>query len=198
MHTVTKEQNKARLTAAAADLIRRRGLHATSVRELAKHAGAPLGSVYHYYPDGKQQFVSEAIALAGCKIAQQLETCLADGPQAGFRAYFADWRQLLTETDYSAGCPLAAISLDANARHDVPAALLQTAEVFSRLQTQIADSLQAHGAQLEPAQALAMAIISTIEGAILVCRAQRQLTALDAAEEMVMRLLQSVLPSAAL
>ena len=34
-----------------------------------------------------------------------------------------------------------------------------------------------------------------IEGAILVCRAQRQLTALDAAEEMVMRLLQSVLPA---
>ena len=61
MHTVTKEQNKARLTAAAADLIRRRGLQATSVRELAKHAGAPLGSVYHYYPEGKQQFVSEAI-----------------------------------------------------------------------------------------------------------------------------------------
>ena len=52
-----------RLVIGAADMIRRRGLNATSVRELAKHAGAPLGSTYHYFPGGKQQVVTEAVRV---------------------------------------------------------------------------------------------------------------------------------------
>ncbi|MFE0739517.1 TetR family transcriptional regulator, partial [Streptomyces sp. NPDC058855] len=40
--------SRERIVAGAADMISRRGLSATSIREMAKHAKAPLGSTYHY------------------------------------------------------------------------------------------------------------------------------------------------------
>ena len=55
-------ESRQRLVAGAADMMRRRGLNATSVRELAKHAQAPLGSTYHYFPGGKYQLAAEAVA----------------------------------------------------------------------------------------------------------------------------------------
>lgn len=37
------------MLAGAADMLSRRGANATSIREVAKHAQAPLGSTYHYF-----------------------------------------------------------------------------------------------------------------------------------------------------
>ncbi len=51
----TSTPSRERIVAGAADMISRRGLSATSIREMAKHAKAPLGSTYHYFPEGKQQ-----------------------------------------------------------------------------------------------------------------------------------------------
>jgi AcrR family transcriptional regulator len=44
--------SRERIVAGAADMISRRGLDATSIRYLAKYAEAPLGSTYHYFPQG--------------------------------------------------------------------------------------------------------------------------------------------------
>ena len=73
--------SRGRLVMGAADMIRRRGLNATSVRDLAKHARAPLGSTYHYFPGGKQQVATEAVQFAGAVISRRLVERVA--PRAG-------------------------------------------------------------------------------------------------------------------
>ena len=65
-------ESRRRLVAGAADMMRRRGLNATSVRELAKHAQAPLGSTYHYFPGGKYQLAAEAVQWADDLTARAL------------------------------------------------------------------------------------------------------------------------------
>jgi AcrR family transcriptional regulator len=80
---MTDQQPEARrrMVAGAADMIRRRGLAATSVRDLARHAHAPLGSTYHYFPGGKQQLAAEAVRFAGGTVSPVLaawEAQLAD------------------------------------------------------------------------------------------------------------------------
>ena len=65
-------ESRQRLVAGAADMMRRRGLNATSVRELAKHAQAPLGSTYHYFPGGKYQLAAEAVQWADDLTARAL------------------------------------------------------------------------------------------------------------------------------
>src|SRR5688572_30822516 len=107
-----------RIVAGAADMIRRRGLNATSVRERAKHAQAPLGSTYHYFPGGKEQLATEAVQFAGDVVARILRRELAAGPAAGLRAFLALWRDVVTGTDFRAGCPLLAVSVEDDADGD--------------------------------------------------------------------------------
>ena len=53
----------------AALLIRERGAQATAIADVLEHSGAPRGSAYHYFPDGRTQLLCEAIDYAGEYIA---------------------------------------------------------------------------------------------------------------------------------
>ncbi|CAM5320183.1 hypothetical protein SVIOM74S_07724 [Streptomyces violarus] len=72
--------SRERIVAGAADMISRRGLSATSIREMAKHAKAPLGSTYHYFPEGKQQLATEAVRYTGEWVARSLRKELEPAP----------------------------------------------------------------------------------------------------------------------
>src|ERR1044072_8205597 len=102
-------QARQRIVAGAPDMISRRGLNATSIREMAKHARAPLGSTYHYFPEGKQQLATDAVRYAGETVARILRGELAAGPAAGLRAFLALWRGIVIDTDFRAGCPVLAV-----------------------------------------------------------------------------------------
>jgi AcrR family transcriptional regulator len=64
------------------------GLKAASVREVAKHAKAPLGSTYHYFPNGKQEIINEALNLTGNLVLEKLDQALIDGPQKVYSNLF--------------------------------------------------------------------------------------------------------------
>ena len=60
--TATKgERTRARLTAATAALLQKQGYHATGLAEIVATAGAPRGSVYFYFPGGKEALACAAI-----------------------------------------------------------------------------------------------------------------------------------------
>lgn len=104
--------SRERIVAGAADMISRRGLNATSIRELAKHAKAPLGSTYHYFPEGKGQLATEAVQYAGEVVARILRKELDAGPLAGLQAFLALWRGIVVESGFRAGCPVLAVSVE--------------------------------------------------------------------------------------
>ena len=54
-----------RLLDAAVDLLQRQGYHGTGLNELLERSEAPRGSLYHYFPGGKEQIGAEAIGRAG-------------------------------------------------------------------------------------------------------------------------------------
>ena len=167
------------IVAAAADMIRRRGPNATSIRDLAKHANAPLGSTYHYFPGGKQQLVTEAVRFAGDTVARTLRAKLQAGPVEGLRAFLALWHDILTGTDFGAGCPVLAVSVEEPAGDEPPSALTTAAEVFTAWESLLAGSLQRHGAARQQAEQLATLIVAAVEGAVAMCRATRSTRPLD-------------------
>jgi AcrR family transcriptional regulator len=162
----------------AADMIRRRGLAATSVRELAKHTGAPLGSTYHYFPGGKQQLATEAVRWAGDTVAQLLERRLADGPVEGLQAFLALWRETITSSEFRAGCPVLAVSIEEPGNAET-CVLDAAAAVFSTWETLLARSLRRHGASPRQATQLATLIVAAVEGTVAMCRAERSAQPLD-------------------
>jgi AcrR family transcriptional regulator len=118
--------------AGAADMMSRRGLNATSVRELAKHAQAPLGSTYHYFPGGKYQLAAEAVRWADELATRTLLKELKAGPLAGLRAFLKMWRKILTDSEFRAGCPVLAALRCAQTRTSISSSVWRAVKHHTR------------------------------------------------------------------
>ncbi|MEV6346496.1 TetR/AcrR family transcriptional regulator [Actinoplanes sp. NPDC051851] len=184
-----------RIVAGAADMISRRGLTATSIREMAKHAGAPLGSTYHYFPDGKQQLATEAVRYAGDLVSRSLRRELPAGPAAGLQAFLDMWRTIVLDSGFRAGCPVLAVAIEEPPTDDLPPALVAAAEAFDQWETLLADSLRAHGADPGEAAEVATLIIAAVEGTVAMCRAKRSIEPLDRTAAQLRRLIDTVTPA---
>ncbi|APA98317.1 TetR/AcrR family transcriptional regulator [Nocardia seriolae] len=170
--------SRQKLVAGAADMIRRRGLNATSVRELAKYARAPLGSTYHYFPGGKTQLAAEAVTFAGELTSTLLTRELENGPVEALRAFLSMWRKVVVDTEFRAGCPVLAVSVE-----DLPEAEAApheaAAAAFSQWTALLTTSLREHGADPAAAERTATLIVAAAEGSVAMCRAEHSTRALD-------------------
>lgn len=181
-----------RLVAAAADMLRRRGLNATSVREVAKHAQAAFGSTYHYFPGGKQQMVAEAVQLTAAVIVRTLRIELAKGITPGLRAFLALWRNALVANDFRVGCPVLAVSVE-EPQGEETLVLAAAADAFSNWEALLADALLAGSRSRREAESLATLIIASVEGAIVMARAKRSIEPFDRVAKELERLVGSQL-----
>ncbi|MBS9534982.1 TetR/AcrR family transcriptional regulator [Mycobacterium sp. M1] len=172
-------RGRQRMVAGAADMISRRGLNATSVRELAKHADAPLGSTYHYFPGGKYDLATAAVRWADDLTVNVLARELAAGPEAGLRAFLALWRKILVDSDFHAGCPVLAVSIEEVSSDDRAAPRDAAAAAFQRWTGLLADSMCDAGVEAVDAEQIATLIVAAVEGTVAICRAQRSSTPLD-------------------
>ncbi|MCX4740921.1 TetR/AcrR family transcriptional regulator [Streptomyces antibioticus] len=196
---VAKSSNGApsreRIVVGAADMISRRGLSATSIRDMAKHAQAPLGSTYHYFPEGKQQLATAAVRYTGERIARSLRKELAAGPAAGLRAFLDLWRGIVVGTDFHAGCPVLAVAIEEPPADEVPPALAAAAEVFDQWEGLLADSLREHGADAEQAAQVATLVVAAVEGTVALCRAKRSTEPLDRVAVQLQALIDAAIKS---
>src|SRR5215203_4783377 len=103
---------RSKMVAGAAQLIGARGVGATSVRELAKFTGAPLGSTYHYFPGGKDQLVEESVAWVSGRVEKLLARASEGGALSALDAFISNWREFLIASDYEASCPVLAVATE--------------------------------------------------------------------------------------
>jgi len=166
-----------RMVISAALLIRERGAHPTAIADVLEHSGAPRGSAYHYFPGGRTQLLCEAIDYAGEYIARRIAK--ANSGVDALDRMVADYRKQLLDTDYRAGCPVVAVSVEAGAADKHAAVIERAAAAFGRWTELIAQRLTADGVSTERADELAMLTTASIEGAIVVARASRDVKPLD-------------------
>src|SRR5437660_7352059 len=94
---------RAKMVAGAADLMSRRGVNATSMRDVVRHTATPRGSISHHFPDGKRQLIAEAVVFAGQQVSVPLEKAVNQlGAIAGLKAFVASWRRQLESTRFEA------------------------------------------------------------------------------------------------
>jgi AcrR family transcriptional regulator len=171
--------SRERMVRSAALLFRERGYSGTAFSDVIAHSGAPRGSIYHHFPGGKAQLAEEAVAWAAQAIAARLDEALAqERDTAGvLHAFLAPWREVLERSDFRAGCPLVAITVET----DVPPGLAAAvATAFAGWQELLAARLRGAGIAPARARTLASLTLAAIEGAVLLCRAQRTTAPLDA------------------
>jgi AcrR family transcriptional regulator len=153
------------------------------MREIVSSAGAPRGSLQHYFPGGKDELVGEALMWMGgvaCRrVGRALERTTDVGkPSALLDALLDDWRRDLSRENYEAGCPLVATAADSGATSEEIRQVVRRA--FEAWDRQLQASLVELGIPRRRVPALASLLISALEGAIVLARIRQDLSALDA------------------
>jgi len=174
-----------RMVVSAALLIRERGAHATAISDVLEHSGAPRGSAYHYFPGGRTQLVCEAVDYAGEHVGAIIAE--AEGSLELLDTLIDKYRRQLLDSDFRAGCPIAAVSVEAG----MASVTERAAAVFDGWTDLIAQRFFADGISPEQAGELALLATSAIEGAILLARVRRDLAPLDVVHRQLRNSLQA-------
>lgn len=162
----------------AVESLRVHGASATSVDRVLSSTGAPRGSVYHHFPGGRTELINDAVVAAGALMSEFIEQLALDNdPVTALDLFGAVWRQTLIDSDFREGCPVFAVAVETN--DDAPEFARAAADVFARWQRALADMLVRDDISDLRASSLATLTVAAIEGAIALCRAQRDITPLD-------------------
>lgn len=166
-----------KLVASTIDLIRRYGVAGTGITQLLEHSGVARRTVYLNFPGGKAELVAAATETAGQGISKMMSEVLATADvDEAFEAFVQWWKEILVESDYSAGCPVAAAALG---RSEAAGAADVAGGTFTQWEDAISSALRARNVSSESADSLAATAIAAIEGAVIVCIAKRDTTTLD-------------------
>src|SRR5688500_4555896 len=103
-----------RMIEAAIVLMRRSGYSGVGINEVLAESGAPKGSMYHYFPEGKRQVAIEALAAYAPRVVAFIDDRLARGatPAEKMRLLFLGFEERLKEGGYRLSCPAGCVSLD--------------------------------------------------------------------------------------
>jgi AcrR family transcriptional regulator len=172
----------------AASLISSRGVSGTSLSDVLTDSGAPRGSIYHHFPDGKRQLAEDAIRLTSGRVLAYLSAGSNDSASEALARFIGLWRQVVVTSQGSAGCVVAGVAVDtvddAELMHVVRATFRSWADA-------LAEQFTAAGVPADRAAPIAQAALAGMEGALILCRAEGNSEPLDAVAAELMRLLPS-------
>src|SRR5262245_17035442 len=163
-------QHKDNLVRTAMRLFREQGYASTGLQQILTESGAPKGSLYYYFPDGKEALGRAAVELAGELIAQMLSSLAArhKQPKAFIKAYCEVMAGWMEGSEFRSGCPIATTMLE-TAPHS-PALTEAGARAIDRW-IEIAASVFVHaGLPQRGARTRAQLLYATMQGAFLLAR----------------------------
>jgi AcrR family transcriptional regulator len=185
-------ETRQRMLGAALEVMRERGAAGVTVDEVLARSGAPRGSVYHHFPGGRAQLIDETLTYAGESFAGMLERAAGNGSDAVLTRLVAFWDRVLEDSDFRAGCPIVPTAGEAgpeNADRARKAAL-----ILDGWRRTLAATFESEGWPTADADALATTVLSSISGAVAMCRAMRATDPLFQVAEQVRALMRG--PSA--
>ncbi|SPM43015.1 TetR family transcriptional regulator, partial [Mycobacterium numidiamassiliense] len=183
------DRSRAALVDSAATLFRRQGYAATGLNQILEEAGVKAGSMYHHFPRGKQQLAAAVVETQGAAIEQLLHRFLAtDRSVADIVERWIDLLVAGLAGDQRDGCPIEPIATESvNASPLVRAA---SARAFQGWCTAIEVRLRSEDWSDDDAENVALAVISLIEGALILSRIAGEPSALNAAKPAARALLR--------
>ena len=179
--------SRSRMVRSAAALFRTRGASATSFSEVLADSGAPRGSIYHHFPNGKQQLETDAIRWTSDRVLDHQRQCPASTAWGVLECFIDMWRQVVLASHGAAGCVVAGVAIDTDAgEHGLIDVVRATFQSWIGLLT---EQLQGVGVPPGRAQPIALATVAGMEGALILCRAEGGSGPLETVATELLRLL---------
>jgi AcrR family transcriptional regulator len=188
---------KDRIMDASAELFRRQGYTGTGVKQIVATANAPFGSLYHFFPGGKEQLGAEVIRWSGEVYLELVDAVFDPAPDVvtAVRDFFSGAAETLRATDYADACPIATVALEVASTSEP---LRQaTEDVFDSWITAAAERFVEAGIARGQARELAISLLAALEGAFILSRAMRSTEPLEVAGMGATAMVDDALPPTA-
>jgi len=162
-----------RLIEATAELFRLHGYNGTAVKQIVESASAPFGSMYHFFPDGKEELGAATIRWSGATYGELIDLFFVTGqdPVIATRQFFEAAADTVRDTDFVDACPIATVALEVASTSEP--LRLATADVFESWLAALDGHLVAAGLTKAQARQTSVALFSLLEGAFMLARATR-------------------------
>ena len=194
--TAQREGTRERILYAAAELFRRQGYTGTGIKQIAAAAEAQLGSIYHFYPGGKEELAERVIEAAGpyfaALVAAEMDAA-PDEPVAWVEAFFAGAAANVEASGYADACPISTVAMEVASTNE--RLRLATADAFEGWIEAIEGNLLRLGVPEAEALSLATALLAALEGGFVLARATRSTEPLAAAGRAAVSAVEAALAS---
>ncbi|MDQ2884620.1 MAG: TetR/AcrR family transcriptional regulator [Chloroflexota bacterium] len=173
-------------------LLESQGYHATGLNQILTESGAPKGSLYYYFPQGKEELTAAAIEQTGKITAERIRAGLAKFEDAteAIQSFVHTIAYHVEASGFSAGGPLMIVAMETvNSSERLNNACR---EAYKLLLDAFQEKLVMNGLPEARATQLATFIVSAVEGATILSRVQHSGNPLRLVAEEIGLFLKSV------
>lgn len=166
-------ETRQRIVEAAAEAFMRQGYAGAGLKQITVDSAAPFGSLYHFFPGGKEELAAETLRWAGAAYARRVGSVVAAGPDVvtAMTDTFESAARTLQETDYADACPIATVALEVASTNDDLRQV--THEIFESWLAGMTILFEGAGISSERSRELAILFVAALEGGFLLSRAAK-------------------------
>ncbi len=182
--------SKDRMVLKTAELLQRQGYSGTGLKQIIEESRAPRGSLYFHFPGGKEALAVAALQCACDAQVRAISRAFSQTSTAveAMVTLVGMARDHLENSNFSEGCPIATVALEAAATSEpLQRTCSKAYETWTAL---FGERLVAEGYPSDQVGERALIVLTMIEGGLLLSRAYRSTKPLDAVSSEMRRVLQ--------
>lgn len=159
-----------RIIQTTCELLENQGYHATGLNQIVQESGAPKGSIYYHFPEGKDSITSEAVLFAGQNVAERIRVHLAkiEDPAEALQVFIETIAHFVEVSGFHSGGPLTIVASETATTNELLNTTCRAA--YDLMRAAFRDKLLQSGFSEERAENLVWIITSATEGGIILSR----------------------------
>ncbi|TGK22229.1 TetR/AcrR family transcriptional regulator [Leptospira fluminis] len=183
------EKSRERMIRAMAEALEIRGYSGTGLNDIVEASGAPKGSIYFHFPGGKEELAAEALNTSGEEMGELFQKTLRSSKSAanGIENILSALETKMIESEFRKGCPISTTANETSSENGVVG--LTCRNVFKNWNSKLELFLRSFGYGKARATELSVALLSLMEGAILLSRTNKDIRPLRTAAKTARQLL---------
>jgi TetR/AcrR family transcriptional repressor of lmrAB and yxaGH operons len=175
-------ETRQKMIVGTARLLAQRGLQETSLTQVLELTDTPRGSIYHHFPNGKDELIASAVDLAGSFAVHVIEQAEGSSAREVTDHFIGLWREVLTRSNLRTGCSVLAVTIAT----DSADLLSHAGSVFRTWRGRLAQLLQTGGLIERDAERFAATLIAAMEGAVVLSRAEQSMEPFELVAEQLL------------
>ncbi|MGE8035481.1 TetR family transcriptional regulator [Lysinibacillus sp. KCTC 33748] len=165
-----KSSTRDHLLEVATRLFHLQGYQATGLNQILKESGTPKGSLYHYFPDGKNQLVKEVVESSSQRLLANIQIHLNSDPNPtiavqNYLNHLSENFKNLDTPDMLNMPPFALISMESAFENEEIRVVCQ--ENYSKVQQHYYNKFVESGMATDKAKILAVSLNAAIIGVLV-------------------------------